>query len=75
MQHPDVTYLALANLVGGWKENNDADIAVTREMLGIEYETWLHKAREILHCPDSPLSLKNGHWRISSRQELNSSVG
>ena len=36
VQHPDVTYLALANLVGGWKENNDADIAVTREMLGIE---------------------------------------
>ena len=57
-QHPDVTYLALANLVGGWKENNDADMRLLGRCWG-KYETWLHKARDIA-LSDSPLSLKNG---------------
>jgi len=36
---------------------------------------WIHKAREILHYPDSPLSLKNGQWKILDRLELWNSLG
>lgn len=36
---------------------------------------WVNKAREILHYPDSTLSLKNGLWMVSDRGELWDSLG
>lgn len=69
-QHPDATYLALAVLIGAWSENSKCDIKAITRLLGVEYEVWLQKAREILHCPDSPLSLKNGIWKVVNRAEL-----
>lgn len=68
--HPDATYLALAILIGAWQEKSRCDIEAISELLGISYDEWLKKAREILHCPDSPLSLKNGVWRVVNRVEL-----
>lgn len=73
--HPDATYLALANFVGAWLETYETDIEVLTQVLGINYNTWRHKTREILHHPDSPLSFKNGKWVISNRSELWSSLG
>lgn len=69
-QHQHATDLALANLVGAWNEKNAADIAVLGQMLGTEYAAWVQKAREILHLPDSPFSLKNGQWKLTERAEL-----
>ncbi|MFJ4493894.1 hypothetical protein [Pseudomonas atacamensis] len=69
-RHPDATYLALAILIGAWQEKSLCDIEAISELLGISYDEWLKKAREILHCPDSPLSLKNGVWRVLNRVEL-----
>lgn len=69
-QHPDTTYLALAVLIGAWSEKSKCDIKAITQLLGIEYDAWLQKAREILHCPDSPLSLKNGIWKVVDRAEL-----
>jgi hypothetical protein len=74
-QHPHATDLALANLIGAWKENNDADIAVLRELTSEEYSSWVLKAREILYLPDSPLSLRNGLWKITKRAGLWDSLG
>jgi hypothetical protein len=75
-QHPYATDLALANFVGAWNEKNKNDIAVLAELLGSDYGTWVQKAREMLHYSDSPLSLKNGQWKISSdRVELWKSLG
>jgi hypothetical protein len=74
-QHPHATDLALANLVGAWNEKNKSDIEVLAELLGTSYGTWVQKAREILHYPDSPLALKNGQWKISDRVELWNSLG
>ncbi len=70
VQHPDATYLALAILVGAWNEKSKCDIEAITELLGIDYDAWLQKARGILQCPDSPLALKNGVWKVSSRAEL-----
>ena len=75
MHHPDASYLALANLVGAWHEANESDIKVITQMLGITYDAWLQKAREILQHPNSPLTLKNGNWRVSDRFELLNLLG
>jgi len=69
-QHPDATYLALAVLIGAWNEKTQCDLDVITQMLGISYDEWLKKARELLHYPDSPLSLKNGIWKVVNRTEL-----
>lgn len=69
-QHPDATYLALAILIGSWQDKNQCDLEAITQQLGISYDEWLEKAREILHCPDSPLSLKNGIWKVTNRVEF-----
>lgn len=68
--HPDATYLALAVLIGSWQDKSRCDLEAITQLLGISYDDWLKKAREILHCPDSPLSLKNGIWKVVNRAEL-----
>ncbi|MCH7412086.1 hypothetical protein MM213_01215 [Belliella sp. R4-6] len=69
-QHPDATYLALAILIGAWDENNQSDIEAITQILGISYEEWLKKAREILLSTESPLSLRNGIWKVIDRAKL-----
>jgi hypothetical protein len=69
-QHPDAIYLILATLIGAWNEKSSYDIKAITQFFSINYDEWLKKAREILHCPDSPLSLKNGVWRVVNRTEI-----
>lgn len=74
-QHPDATYLALAILIGSWNEKSECDRNAISQLLGISYDEWLKEAREILHCADSPLSLRNGIWKVANRAELWSLLG
>lgn len=69
-QHPDATYLALATLIGSWQDKSTCDLEAIVQLLDITYDEWLKKAREILHLPDSPLSLTNGIWKVVNRVEL-----
>ncbi len=69
-QHSDATYLALAILIGSWNEKSECDLESITQLLGISYDEWLTKARDILHYSDSPLSLKNGVWKVNNRTEL-----
>ncbi len=69
-QHPDATYLVLAVLLGSWQDKKQSDRDAITHLLGVSYEEWLTKAREILHCSESPLALKNGIWKVSNRAEL-----
>lgn len=69
-QHPDATYLALAILIGAWNEKSKSDIETITQLFGIGYDVWLQKSREILHGSDSPLTLKNGIWKVVNRTEL-----
>ena len=62
--------MALAVLIGAWQDKSQCDLEAITQLLGISYDEWLKKAREILHCPDSPLSLKNGIWKVVNRAEL-----
>ncbi len=75
MQHPDATYLALAILIGAWQDESQNDLDAIAKLLGISYDEWLKKAQEILHYPDSPLSLKNGVWKVVNRTELWDQLG
>lgn len=69
-QHADATYLALVVLIGSWNEKSEYDLDAITQLLGISYDEWLNKAREILHSPNSPLSLRNGIWKVANRVEL-----
>lgn len=68
--HPDATLLALVSLVGSWNEKKQADKEALSRILDMRYEDWIKVAREILHLPNSPLSLKNGVWVVTHRKEL-----
>lgn len=74
-QHPDSTYLALAVLIGAWNERSQSDLDTISQLLGISYDEWLKKAQEFLHYPDSPLSVKNGIWKVVNRVDLWSQLG
>jgi len=74
-QHPDAAYLALAVMIGSWQDESQCDLEAITQLLDISYEEWLKKAREILHCSDSPLYLKNGIWKVVNRVELWSRLG
>ena len=74
-QHPDATLLALATLVGAWNEKNQTDLDIIAQFLGITYDEWRNKAREILHSSGSPLSLKNGLWKVTDRDKLLNLLG
>ncbi|MEK7990762.1 MAG: hypothetical protein VSS52_007120 [Thiotrichaceae bacterium] len=69
-QHKYAADLALINLIGGWDDKNEYDINVLSSLLDQDYSSWEVNAREILHLPDTPLSLKNGQWEITKRTEL-----
>lgn len=69
-KNPDASRLALAIFIGSWNEKNVSDIEVVTQLIGIDYDTWLQKAREILHVTNSPLSLKNGVWKVGNRGDL-----
>jgi hypothetical protein len=68
--HKDATYLALTNLIGGWNDKSKGDVEILTQLIGITYDEWIQKAREVLHLSDSPLSLKNGYWKVINRLEL-----
>lgn len=48
----------------------NSDTQEISSLLGISYELWLLKAKEVIQRPDSPLSVKDGVWKVSRRAEL-----
>lgn len=73
--HPNRYELSIIILLGGWNEKNVNDTVVLSKLLSTSYEEWLPKARDILHQPDSPLTLKNGIWTVTRKEELLSLLG
>lgn len=66
-QHAFAQKLAVANLIGSWKENNETDIAVVTSIIGEDYNKWIADLRETLQVHDCPVSYKNGLWRFKDR--------
>jgi len=67
--------LVVANLLGSWDEKNEADQKVICQLSNEDFGSWISKIREILQQPESPLSLKNGRWRVTERKALWKALG
>jgi len=65
--HATAQKLAVANLIGSWNENNEADIEVVTQIVGEDYTNWIADLRETLQTHDCPLLYKNGLWRFKER--------
>ena len=70
--------LVIANLLGGWDENNDADIEIVSHLVrlsSLETDAWIASLREVLQLAASPLALKNGKWSVKDRKSLWQALG
>ena len=74
-QYPYASDLVIANLLGAWNEKNAADLEVVCQLANEEFGSWIPKIREILQQPESPVSLKNGRWRVTDRKSLWQALG
>jgi hypothetical protein len=61
--------LAIAEVLGSWDENSDADHAVVEEVSGNSYGEWIGKMRKILLHPSTPLTQHDGIWKFVARYE------
>lgn len=66
-QLPYASDLAIINLIGSWHETNETDREIIRQLSNEEYPIWIKKVKEVLQLPNSPVSLKNGRWRVNDR--------
>ena len=73
--HAHASTLVVANLLGGWNENNKADCEVVRQLANKDFDSWIPGIREILQHPSSPVSLINGLWSVSERKSLWKTMG
>ncbi|MGI0485495.1 hypothetical protein ACN4EK_08680 [Pantanalinema rosaneae CENA516] len=67
--------LTVANLIGSWDEQSEADRAIISSLARCDYSEWILPIREVLHEENSPLILKNGIWKVSDRLLLWQSLG
>lgn len=67
---PRFRSLAIACLIGQWREDIEADCAIINKFLSDGYASWLRDIRSILQEADSPLKLKNGYWSVVNRSDL-----
>jgi hypothetical protein len=65
----EASELAIAELLGGWKETSEADRSVVEKLSGKEYGEWIGMMREISLRPGTPLSYQDGTWKFALRYE------
>jgi hypothetical protein len=61
--------LAIAQLLGAWDENPQADRTVVENLSGNPYGEWIGKMREVAQRPSTPLMQRDGVWKVVSRYE------
>jgi hypothetical protein len=68
-QRTDAAELVIAELLGAWREDSEADKAVAEKLSKKAYGEWIGKIREIALRPDTPLIQREGAWKVVSRYE------
>jgi hypothetical protein len=68
-QGTDAAELAIAQLLGAWRENSEADKIVAEKLSGKVYGEWIGKMREIALRPGTPLIQRDGVWKVVARYE------
>ena len=61
--------LAIAELLGSWNEKFEADRKIVENLSGNSYGEWIGTMREIVLCPGTPLTQRDGVWRVVARYE------
>lgn len=61
--------LAIAELLGAWNENLEADRVTVEGLSGKAYGEWIGKMREVAQRPSTPLTLRDGIWKFGARYE------
>ena len=75
-QHEYASELAIANLLGGWNELNEADLEIVRQLVNEEdYTKWIPKLRGMLQQAISPVTLMNGRWQVIDRKGMWQTLG
>lgn len=67
---PRFRSLAIACIIGSWRDDYGGDREIIELFLDDGYQSWLREMRSILQEIDSPVSIKNGHWRVIDRNKL-----
>jgi hypothetical protein len=68
-QGTDAAELAIAELLGAWDEKSEADKLVAEQLSKNAYGEWIGKMREIVLRPGTPLTQRDGTWKVVSRYE------
>lgn len=61
--------LAIAELLGSWSEQSEADRAVVEGVSGNSYGEWIETMRELALRPGTPLTQRDGVWKFVARYE------
>jgi hypothetical protein len=61
--------LAIAELLGAWNDSSEADRAVIEGLSGNAYGEWIGKMREVALRPGTPLTQRDGIWKVVARYE------
>lgn len=73
--HPDwatqsqAADLAIAQLIGQWKDENSGDQQAIEELSGNGYGEWIVRIRQAASAKAAPLELAIGRWKFTSRYE------
>lgn len=68
-QNTDAAELAIAEILGSWKESSEADRTIVECMSGNPYGEWIGKMREVALRPSTPLAQQEGVWKFVARYE------
>jgi hypothetical protein len=68
-QGTEAAELAIAELLGSWREDSEADKAVVEKLSGKAYGEWIGKMREIALRPGAPLTQRDSDWKVVVRYE------
>ncbi|MBU4201559.1 MAG: hypothetical protein KKB85_00190 [Candidatus Altiarchaeota archaeon] len=68
-QGTDAAELAVAELLGAWREQSEADKAIAEKLSKKAYGEWIGKMREIALRPGTPLIQRDGAWKVIARYE------
>ncbi|MGB2698458.1 MAG: hypothetical protein WBD28_11465, partial [Candidatus Zixiibacteriota bacterium] len=68
-QGTDAAELAIAEILGSWRDDSEADKTITEKLSKKVYGEWIGKMREIELRPGTPLIFRNSVWKFISRYE------
>jgi|GEM_PF-2379984 len=72
---PHPADLALANLVGSWNENCEADCQLIAKLARAEYGQWIRRIQEVDVWNNQLVSVRNGVWSTHERVKLWEDLG